>query len=165
MILSMYRKILVWITLENNPFSSCISHKITAMWSIINIISCNNPIYDVDSHPLYFYLFVLCYLSTPEELIHITMQPIIIKVGDTSGIILGKPQNSFLIIMFMLWHDLLNSEDLSSAPYSSTWVNANFLSLFLNTVTINLRTSRGGRLILDGNPKGYEVVEHIATKV
>ena len=25
--------------------------------------------------------------------------------------------------------------------------------------------SRGGRLLLDGNPKGYEVSEHIATKV
>ena len=25
--------------------------------------------------------------------------------------------------------------------------------------------SRGGGLLLDGNPKGYEVAEHIATKV
>ena len=29
----------------------------------------------------------------------------------------------------------------------------------------NLRMSRGGRLDLDGNPKGYKVAEHIATRV
>ena len=32
-------------------------------------------------------------------------------------------------------------------------------------VTINFSISRGGRLLLDGNAKGYEVSEHIATKV
>ena len=32
-------------------------------------------------------------------------------------------------------------------------------------MTSNFRMSRGGRLHLDGNPKGYEVAEHIATKV
>ena len=40
-----------------------------------------------------------------------------------------------------------------------------FLSLFLNAVNINLRMSRGGRLIMGGNQKGYKVAEHIATKV
>ena len=32
-------------------------------------------------------------------------------------------------------------------------------------VTRNFRISIGGRLLLDGNPKGYEVAEHIAKKV
>ena len=68
-------------------------------------------------------------------------------------------------MMFMLWHVLINSEDLASAPSSSTLMNTTFLSLFLNVATINFRMSRGGRLLLDGNPKGYEVAEHIATKV
>ena len=44
-------------------------------------------------------------------------------------------------------------------------MNATFLSWFLNVVTRNFRMSRGGRLLLDGNPKGCEVAEHIATKV
>ena len=44
-------------------------------------------------------------------------------------------------------------------------MNATFLYLFLNVVTISFRISRGGFLILDGNPKGYEVSEHIATNV
>ena len=44
-------------------------------------------------------------------------------------------------------------------------MNAVFLSLFLNVVTRNFRMSRSGRLLLDGNPKGYEISEHIATKV
>ena len=68
-------------------------------------------------------------------------------------------------MMFMLWHVLINYYDLASAPYSSTLMNATFLYCFLNVVTINLRMSRGGHLLLDGNPKGYEVAEHIATKV
>ena len=68
-------------------------------------------------------------------------------------------------MMFMLWHVLINSDDLASAPYSSTLMNATFLSWFLNVVTRNLRMSRGGRLLMDGNPRGCEVEEHIATKV
>ena len=44
-------------------------------------------------------------------------------------------------------------------------MNATFLSLLLNVVKINLRISRGVRLVLDLNPKGYEVEEHIAAKV
>ena len=35
----------------------------------------------------------------------------------------------------------------------------------MNPVTIHLKIPRGGRLILDGNPTGYEVAEHTATKV
>ena len=43
-------------------------------------------------------------------------------------------------------------------------MNAYFLSWFLNAVTRNLSISRVERLLLDGNPKGYKVAEHIATK-
>ena len=68
-------------------------------------------------------------------------------------------------MMFMLWHILINSDDLASTPYSSTLMNATFISRFLNVVTRNLRMSRGGSLLLDGNTKGYELAEHIATKL
>ena len=44
-------------------------------------------------------------------------------------------------------------------------MNDTFLSWFLNVVTRNFRMSRGGRLHLDGNKKGYELAEHISTKV
>ena len=43
-------------------------------------------------------------------------------------------------------------------------MNVTFFYWFLNVVTRNFRMSWGGRLILDGNPKGCEVSEHIATK-
>ena len=59
----------------------------------------------------------------------------------------------------------MNSEYISSNPYPSTWINTTFLSWFLNLVTKYFRISRGGRLIMGGNPKGYEVAEYIATKV
>ena len=36
---------------------------------------------------------------------------------------------------------------------------------FIIPMTRNLMMSRDKRLLLDGNPKGYEVAEHIATKV
>ena len=44
-------------------------------------------------------------------------------------------------------------------------MNANVLSLLLNVVTRNFRMSRGGCLLLDGNPKGYKVADHVATGV
>ena len=44
-------------------------------------------------------------------------------------------------------------------------MNATFLSWFINVVTRNLRMSIGGSLLMDGNPKGYEVAEHVPTKV
>ena len=44
-------------------------------------------------------------------------------------------------------------------------MNANLLSWFLIVVKYNIRISRDGRLLLDRNPKGYEVTEHIFTKV
>ena len=43
-------------------------------------------------------------------------------------------------------------------------MNEDFLSWFLNVVTIKFRISRGRRLIMDGNIKGYEVAEYIYTK-
>ena len=67
-------------------------------------------------------------------------------------------------MMFMLLHVFMNSSYLSSAQYSSTRINLTFLSWFLNLVKRNLRVSRGGRLLLGGNPEGYELAEHIATK-
>ena len=68
-------------------------------------------------------------------------------------------------MMFVLWNVFINSEDLASVPYSSTLINATFLSCFLYVVTRNFRMSRYGRLLLYGNPKGYEVADHISTKV
>ena len=66
--------------------------------------------------------------------------------------------------MFVLWHVFVNSEDIYSFPYSLTIMNATFLSWSLNVVTRNFGMSIGGRLIMDGNPKGCELEEHIATK-
>ena len=40
--------------------------------------------------------------------------------------------------MFMLWHVSLNSKDLASSPYSSTWMNENFLSRFLGCQEVNV---------------------------
>ena len=68
-------------------------------------------------------------------------------------------------VIFMLWHVFMNSEDLASAPYSSTLMNVTFLYWLLNIVTRNFRMPRYGRLLLDGSQKWYEVADHIATKV
>ena len=59
----------------------------------------------------------------------------------------------------------MNSKNIAGAPSSATGMNENFSFCFLDVMTRTLRMSRGGRLILDVNPKGYEVAEHIATKV
>ena len=64
----------------------------------------------------------------------------------------------------MLWNVFMNSEDLSSALYSSTMANETFLSWFLNVVTKYFRMSRGRCLLLYENPKGYEVAQHIDKK-
>ena len=58
----------------------------------------------------------------------------------------------------------MNSEDIYRATSLSTLMNATFLSWFINVVTIHFRVSRGGSLLQGGNPKGYELSEHIATK-
>ena len=68
-------------------------------------------------------------------------------------------------MIFILWHVFINYEDRGSSPYSSTLMNANFLYLFINVATRKFRMSICGRLLLDGNPKGYEVAEQIATQV
>ena len=68
-------------------------------------------------------------------------------------------------MMFMLWYVFINSKDLASDPSSSNMMNATFLSWFLNVVIRNFRMSRGGRLLLDENPKGYELAENIPTRV
>ena len=68
-------------------------------------------------------------------------------------------------MMLILWHVFITSEDLDIAPSSSTFMNATVLSWFINVLTRIFRMSRGGCLLLDENPKGYEVAEHIATKV
>ena len=56
----------------------------------------------------------------------------------------------------------MNSEDLASSPYSSTWMNATFLYWFPNVVTNHFSMSIANSL--DGNPKECVVAEHIATK-
>ena len=68
-------------------------------------------------------------------------------------------------MVFMLWHVFMNLYNIASALSLSTRKNAAFLSWFLNVVTINLRLSSGVHLILGRNTKGYEVAEHIDTKV
>ena len=68
-----------------------------------------------------------------------------------------------LTMMLMSLNVLINSEDLASAPYSSTRIKENLLSWLLNSGKSNLSISRGGRFLLYGNPKGYEVSEQIDT--
>ena len=69
------------------------------------------------------------------------------------------------VFFFRLWHVYTNSEDLASAPSLSTQMNEKFLSWLLNITRRNFRMSRGGHLILDGNPKRYELAENIDRKV
>ena len=71
----------------------------------------------------------------------------------------------FWTMMFMLWRVFITFEDLVSDPSSSTLTNATLLYWFINVVARHFRMSRGGSLLLDGNPKWYEVEDHIATKV
>ena len=82
-------KRLACITVENNYCSSYISHEITSMWSIINIISCGTSIDYVDSHTPYFDVFVCWYWSMPEELMNTTTQLIISYAEDPYGILIG----------------------------------------------------------------------------
>ena len=51
-------KRLVWLPVEDNSCSIPLRHKISAMWSITNFLSCNAPIDDVDSYTPYFHVFV-----------------------------------------------------------------------------------------------------------
>ena len=55
-------------------------------------------------------------------------------------------------------------EYLASSPSSSTWMNATLLYLFRYVITRNFCMSRGGCILIDVNPKDYEVALYIATK-
>ena len=94
---SVDNKSLVYIPVDNNSCSSWISHEITAIWSIINIISCNTSINDVYYHTPYFYIFIWGSCSMPEEARNIYTQYIIISAGDTYGILISKAPKFFLV--------------------------------------------------------------------
>ena len=55
---SVDKKLMVWLPVDNNYCSSCISYEINVMWSIIKIIYCNTPIDDVDSNIPYVDIFL-----------------------------------------------------------------------------------------------------------
>ena len=59
----------------------------------------------------------------------------------------------------------MNYEDLSSALSLYTLMKATFLFWFINVVTRNMSVSIDSILILDRNPKVYEVDENIYTKL
>ena len=86
---SMDLKIMIWLPVENNSCSSRISHEITVVWSIINILSCNTPIYDVDYNTPYFDLFVFWYWSIPYEWSNIVTQHILNSEVDPDEILIG----------------------------------------------------------------------------
>ena len=81
-------KIMVWLPINNNSFSSFVSQLIAAMSSIIYLISCNTLIYYVDSNSPYFYVFLFYSYSMPEYVSYITAQPIIIFTGDQNVIMI-----------------------------------------------------------------------------
>ena len=102
------RKSILWITIENDSCSSCISHVITAMLSIINIISCNTYIDDVDSHTPYFDMFVQTSWYIPEEVRNITTEPIISLEEDSDVILIVEVLN----IYFVNWVQYKSSFDI-----------------------------------------------------
>ena len=79
---SVDNKSLIWIPVENNSCSSCLSYEITVMWYIIKIISCNKSIDDVDSHTPYFYVFLWRYCYMPDGVRNVTTQPILSSAGN-----------------------------------------------------------------------------------
>ena len=48
-----------WFSVDNNSCSSRISHEVSAMWSIIYLLSCNTPIYNIYSNTPDFDVFVI----------------------------------------------------------------------------------------------------------
>ena len=90
MMVSVDKKIMVWLLVDNNSCSICKTNEITDMWSIAKLIYFNSPIDDVDYHTTDFDMFVWCYLSIPEEVSNITMQPILSSTGDICGILIGE---------------------------------------------------------------------------
>ena len=164
-----YNKILVWIPLDSNTYSRCISHETTVILSIFKLIFCNTNIAVIDSHTLYLDMFLWCSWSIPYEVRNITMQSILSNTGKPYGIY----KSSFLWLDFskralvisssvLFWLLLLPlSEDVSP---SIVWTIQKILPV-IHVVTINLIISRGRSLLLDVNPKGYEVEDHISIKV
>ena len=63
----------------------------------------------------------------------------------------------FWATMFMWWNILMNHDDLDSASHSSIITNSNILYWFIKSVTRTSNVTRGGLLLIDGNPKIYEV--------
>ena len=98
--LSVDWKILVLLPVYNNSGISCISHKISAMGYIINIISWNMPIDDVEYYTPYFDVFVFWYWSVPEEVREITMKNIFGLVGEPDGILIGWAPKFLLVTWF-----------------------------------------------------------------
>ena len=97
MMVSVDKKRLVWLTVENKFVSCCISHEITAIWYIINILSCNIPIGDVDYHTPYFDIFVWRYYSMPYKVSNISTQFILISAGEPYVILICKTPKFFLV--------------------------------------------------------------------
>ena len=97
MIGSLDNKSLVWIPVKNNYFSICISYEITAMWSIINLLSFNTLIDDVYSHTPYFDVVVWSYFYIPEEVSKITTQSIISVAGAPDVILIEKAPKLFRV--------------------------------------------------------------------
>ena len=88
---------LVWLLVENNYCSSCVSHEISVMWYIIKFLSCNTPIDDVEYHTTYFDVVVWRYWYMPEEVRNITTQPILGLAVDPYGILIGKVPKFFCV--------------------------------------------------------------------
>ena len=98
MIGSVDNKSLIWFLVDNNSCSSCISHEITSMWSIIKILSCNTSIDDVGSCTTYCDVFVWSSCSIPEEVRNITTQYILILVGNPYDVLIGKATRLLLVV-------------------------------------------------------------------
>ena len=103
-----YNKRLIWIPVENNSCSSCISHEITTILSIIKIISSNTSIDDLESNTPYIDVFVKKSFSTTGEVSNITTQYILGSTGDPYGILIGKSPKLF----FVTWFQYKSSGDI-----------------------------------------------------
>ena len=68
-------------------------------------------------------------------------------------------------MLTMLLNVIINSEYISSAPSSSTQINATFLSWFLNVFKGSLIMLIFRRFPMDVKLKGYEASDHISTNV
>ena len=91
---------MVFIQLYNNSCSSYTYHKITTMWYIFNLLSCNTPIDDIDYQAPYLDMFVWRSCSMPKELSNTSTQSLLIFSRDTYGIMIGRSPNFFLVTWF-----------------------------------------------------------------